>query len=1126
MGLASSTIRSKSGQSVEDRLETLVQHIGDSAIVHGLLQDIAGIINKNTVERDKFCALLFKASTEQDSLSLPANWMPLKELFSRVRLMPDANSRASVIHWLRHLTDANEEQCVGVLVGSDISSFVSDFYSFQANTHVAPETLMMMAQLMHRWSLHDVFARQVDSHDAFRIVLPRLRFSRVGSDERALLVQTMSRCYPSGLCRPESLELLLKIALDREELNDTILCCAFEMIAEAVRSRPDLAKHISLKQITSMCRHLQGSGDVIAATTKALANLHAALRALATGSVVMQMSMSSFEADVEPPQTEAAMSIIFQALDQLFHSDYLDAAGMPPETLLAARMITLQTSEHVLELVNPVSGAFATLVSRSHADLNKNEVCARFLALALHMVTLCPACAQGISSTPLVVDCFMESLVAAPQDILPKAVEAFAALCAADSHICLQICESRQFLLALRRITGLGSAGEVANVARQLSVCCVLKALLVSEVLSQADGMLILTMYSLLCQIFGQVIVPSKYAPNEEVTKIVEVVLDLLLQRCLLGPGYAESVLGLLPIDVARQVLSADHLPAAHQTAHRMIEVMANSSPQAHMELTLYGCIVPEDVKNAGSAKKKKVTLKSFQQHFKMVRFLKNSSRIRSQLASVTKDSFLQFLDIIDDEREQFLRVKDTRDRTMNVLRGHANDRAEVERHCFRQLNGLILNERNARFQLEARKMEQVEQVIRMNLVRSEGRERASLPEQSKIVIEEIVARSRITDGDYIVMRDIVFSRIGRFLSVAKESQIRVQTVVSDEALERRTLLRLYNEWFARTETQHQMYILEVEEAATRADLEARLSSEHTRITGSMYEMLLHQTEKEWLDFYTSITEEAAHWSDTCTTHWSEMVIMMHEDNHRNVSERTFELTWNFLLQHFVTIGEGAVRREESVARSVLTRSLTRSWKVATVLPHARLNLCAMEEIERSELAKQQRLGFNMTLEALRYTLPTVYEAEELSSRAELDLQYCELCVESKWRLAELKLFYDEMGARNAVALQYFYVGRTILTPFVCVRLLDYQRRLLARDTTLRVQLWIEEKSAFYELLFVSLREEQRHRRRSIIAELRTEEERLARHFVSVTHVVKLQEAAQAVLSKRLPPRKILTTVQ
>jgi hypothetical protein len=1109
MGQSVTAQRTKGSQSVEERLETMVQHIGDSAVVHGTLQEVCSIINKNPTEREKFCEILIRASSQQESLGLPPNWMPFSELFAKVRFMQDANSRSSVIAWLRYLSDFDDERSIDIFVRSDISAFISDFYSFQANSHVAPEALSSMAQLLQKWAANDLFAAQLDSHDTFRIVLPRLRFSRVGSEERAHLLHAMTRCYAGGLCRAETLELLLKIALDRDELSDAILCSSINMIAQAVRKKPELSKNISCKQVTTLCRHLQGSGDVIAATAHLLAHLYA--------SVVTADGLAVSTASPEDAgKSSSVLRVVVEALEQLFRSDYLDVANMPAETLVSARLITLHNEENVSSFVNSASGAFSALVARSHPSLRSTDVALGLIQVIQRAISLYPGCVAVVVRTPLVIDCFMDILVASPPTVLPSAVEVFVALCNADSASCITICESRPFQLALRSVSTLLESGAKSE-ERNLAVVQIMKALLVAQVISQADGLLVLTMYGIICKILGTSTVSSQYqAVNVPATKTIEVALELLLVRCRLGPSFAESVLGLLPIDVVREVLSAAHLAEASELARRLVDSMAHSSTSARMELEMYGCV--EGVK--GSAKKLRTTLRAFQIHFRMIRYLRKTSRIRSELASATKNSFLICLEICDEEREQRSDLYSRRDQTMNYLRAQAVQRQEVEKTHERQAASLRRTERNARQILQQKAIDNQEQVRRASLLREESSQRLSLPEQSKIILEEISARSRITDGEYIVQRDITFTRISRFLATAREFSLRVNSVMSEETLERRTTERLHGDWVAKMKLHDRIFLLSCSESETRTALDARLTEEHVAMASSMFEMLLSQTKKDLHEAKKALDDEVTAWRVGAFRHWRELQLMSLEDSERNGCERLANLACGLLARHFVTMATGTVRREEASARSALSRVLIRSWKQLLITPHAIINACADEELRRHEICRQERLGLNMALEALRYTLPLVCESEELSKRASIDGQYHSFSLDCMWRLAELKLYFDETGARNAVALQYFFVARTIVTPFVCIRLLDYQRRLLQRDKKLRVGLWIEEKAAFNEILVAEVKDEQRLRRKNITAELRVEEERLARHFVSVTHVVKLQEAAQELLSKRLPPRR------
>ena len=71
---------------------------------------------------------------------------------------------------------------------------------------------------------------------------------------------------------------------------------------------------------------------------------------------------------------------------------------------------------------------------------------------------------------------------------------------------------------------------------------------------------------------------------------------------------------------------------------------------------------------------------------------------------------------------------------------------------------------------------------------------------------------------------------------------------------------------------------------------------------------------------------------------------------------------------------------------------------------------------------------------------------------------------------------------------------------------------LLLADLELRTALWIDERDHFRLLLMDEVRDLQRVGRLAVAREQQKDHERLAHHFVGVTHVVKIHEQSCRVL--------------
>ncbi|CUG29434.1 Hypothetical protein, putative [Bodo saltans] len=1208
--------------AIDEKLNHLRLHVADTMVTHGLIQEITVLINKNSnCERERFCQLLYSVcagssstsamdvsgseggsvnatsaqhllsqqiqqqptAVESSSSAQQQQQLPFAELFAKVRLMTDAASRTSVVHWLRHVTDSNEAEWTNILVDNQVVSFVTDFYQFQANTHVPPDTLTNMAHLLARWSsVGDAFAKVMNDVDAFRGVVVRLKFAQTSSKERSYLLSAMRRCYRNSLSRNDSFEILMKIAMERDENVEQTHVDCLEMIADALQQRNELLANITQKHINALQRFLTSSNALVASVMRLFVTVIEVEETLTAQARQKEEEQSGAATKVSPPSTPAspqAVQVIpaaagggaksfsqelIKALCGVFDISLIDNPFAVPFYLVAtcSLVITHLGSETAIRFVN--EKWFAMLVRKVYkttiAEARLNNLPQRFAQLLLQAdpMSQAPKIA-ATSAMHLMLDCIT---VVTDEESMETVVQAAAELALADPNVGAALCADRKLHMLMQTLSSNNnSMTPEETLVVVWGMVRLLESVLTPQVLGTADEMLVMTVYSLLCQIMGSCTVPpkrffitraasvvgaaGKSSGNEQrssgvtiiappsavsaatapplqrvmsmkntqptvVEKILRSTLQMLLHRCNKGPSYAESILGQVPLGIVRALISADHLPLLRELAQNLAQIMASSSVAAMAELSILGCVPDRLAAAAGDRRNNKITLKRFQRHWKRVLHVRKISDNRVRMANLLKETFMCRLNDAHDETISFQSILDEWYGNLAKIHRDYEERDQLMDQHERQTEVLRRTEANARLTILMQMCEDAESKHRFKIRVEEQQIRVNVAPQRALAGKECLGRCDIAGESFGIVESMLTVHKKKFSELL--TRLTKRTALLDaEVMARASAEQTYtSDYFKLLLYQRVMHISE-DERIERTTLATSLLTQHMAFLKESFVILIKQTKGDEETARASISfsrEREHHW---LSAFYEQTVHMQTESYHRLEWLRIEHQTYVRMLTLFLTFLRKQIDLDESRVRAELIRTCVLDWRVCC-LPYERFNVQALEDVKRKALINDHRIGMGMIAEASRFMKPIVCQAEELRLRQEIDLSYAHFCQENKWLLAFYQLVREEHAARNAVALQYFHIARNQLVPLMCIRLVDYQHRLMLTDLTVRTDIWVEERDEFYLILLAEVRDMQRLFRTVIAADQAQDHERLAQHFVTVTHVVRLQEQAQNAL--------------
>lgn len=1214
--------------AIDEKLSHLRLHVADTMVTHGLIQEITVMINKNTNgERERFCQLLYSAcvgggsegstaslrgsavtpdvsstevgggglgtstallssqQTNDPAASADKMVQPFAELFAKVRLMTDAASRTSVIHWLRHVTDSNEEEWTNILVENQVVSFITDFYQFQANTHVPPDTLMNMAHLLARWSsVSDVFSNVMNDADAFRGVVVRLKFAQPSSKERSFLLSGMRKCYRNSLSRNDAYDILIKIAMERDENVEQTHVDCLEMIADALLQRNELVGNFTQKHMTALQRFLASSNALVASVMRLFVTvIEVEDKLLEQARIARELQNEAEEgggaadggASSPSPQPAAGASglptsggksfsqELVKALCGVFNISLIDNPFAAPLYLVATCTVVIQAqgNETAVRFVHDKWFAMlvrkvykATIDTATSTNLPQRFASLLMLLLQADPISLAPKIAST-SAMHLLLDCIT---VVTDESAMESVVQAAAELALADPNVGAALCADRKLHMLMQNLSSSDNAkSQDETFVVVWGMVRLLESVLTPQVLSTADEMLVMTVYSLLCQIMGSCTVPPKrffitrsssiVAPSGNkpgstqpgsqrplqrvvsmrnaqptvVEKILRSSLQMLLHRCNKGPSYAESILGQVPLGTVRALISADHLPVLRELAQNLAQILANSSVAAMSELSILGC-VPDRLAERQRSKDgpQRITLKRFQRHWKRVLHVRKISDNRVRMANMLKETFMCRLNDAHDETVSFQSILDEWYGNLAKIHRDYEERDQLMEQHERQTEVLRRTEGNARLTILMQMCEDAESKYRFRVRVEEQQIRVNVAPQRSLSGKECQARCEIAAEGSGIVESLLAVHKKKF----QELQVRfmkVTALLDGEVMARMAAEQSYASEYQKLALYQLVMHLSEDERVERKSLTTSLLMEHVDFLKESFVILISQTQGDEENARAVIDnsrDREYHW---LSGFYEQTVQLQHESYCRLEWLRIEHQTYVKMLSLFLTFLRKQIAVDEARQRAELTRTCVLDWRLSC-LPYERQNVQANEDVKRKILFNEHRIGVGMIAEASRYMKPLVCQAEELRQRQEIDLEYAHFAEGNKWLLAFFRLVREEYASRNAVSLQYFHIARNLLVPLMCIRLVDYQHRLLLADLSVRTDLWVEERDDFYLILLAEVRDMQRLFRTLIAVDQAQDHERLAQHFVTVTHVVRLQEQAQNALVEHAAEQRAL----